>query len=239
MRTIEKRRRHQPGLRQVLASAAALSAAAFALLALSLCFPIARRATGPGSIEHLRQAQAAAVAGYQGVINELDVMDGQTLAPGALICRIGSENPSPGGRAWIGEVRAPQAGIFSAQGDWSQSLGRHVAVSDILGYMVAQQDCYFLGQLRPQDIEDVKVGQPCKMRIWARGNAKVSVVEGTVTEVGRKGLATAQGIIYQVQCRWDEAGLKGRQLFPGMQGTLSINVGSQTMAEHILGKLTR
>lgn len=141
------------------------------------------------------------------------------------------------------QVRSPADGYVL--GLTQHTVGGVAGSGELLMNVVpANAPLVVSARIRPQDVDDVKIGMKAKVHLSAFNQRKVDPVEGEVFAVSADQLTDERtGVAYfQVEIRILPAALKalprGVALTPGMPADVSIQTGSRTVLDYIVSPLT-
>lgn len=141
------------------------------------------------------------------------------------------------------QVRAPVDGYVL--GLTQHTVGGVVGSGELLMNVVpANAPLVVSARIRPQDVDDVKIGMKAKVNLSAFNQRKVDPVEGEVFSVSADQLTderTGMGY-FQVEVRIPPRELKslpkGVALTPGMPADVAIQLGSRSVLDYLISPLT-
>lgn len=140
------------------------------------------------------------------------------------------------------EVRAPERGMVVGLN--SRSLNAILAPRETLLDIVPTQDSLIVeGEVKPTDRNDVRVGQPARVRILAFNSRRSPMLTGSVTMVTADALVEPKlgRSFYKAEVdlhRTPELAAYLAALQPGMPVEIFIETGQRTFADYLLQPLT-
>ena len=142
-------------------------------------------------------------------------------------------------------LRAPVAGTVSRV--LVTTSGSAVAPGEPLVELVAKEEQLLVeARIAPQDIGNVRIGQPAKVGITAYDQTIYGALDGTVTTISPDSIQDPQTgeLYYLVRIATQRNGLTGRgerelAIGPGMVANVSLLGDKRTVLEYILTPITR
>jgi len=140
------------------------------------------------------------------------------------------------------QVLAPAAGYVLGLSQFTVG-GVAVAGEPLMDVVPSNSPLVVTAQIRPSDIDEVRVGMPADVNISAYNTQKVPALEAEVINVSADTLAVEQtgATYYRVDLRINPDQLRelppGARLTPGMQASVMIRTGRRTIMSYLLSPI--